>query len=270
MENLVKCKACGNEIAKNAKVCPSCGAKNNKPFYKAWWFWVIVVFVVLIIGGSVSGNDDTAESGNNVVQNETVKQNDNPAQTEAVEQRDNFVAEATEAITEENKITVIDFSEMSKSNIEEWISKNGLKCKFSEDYSDTIAKGNVIKQSIKANEKVTKGSTINVVLSKGKKVSIEYQNALSKAQSYSKMMHMSKQGVYDQLTSEYGEKFPADAAQYAIDNLTVDWKENALEKAKTYQQTMNMSKSAIYDQLVSSYGEKFTEEEAQYAIDHLE
>lgn len=75
MENLVKCKACGNEIAKNAKICPSCGAKNKKPFYKAWWFWVIVVFVVLIIGGSISGNDDTSESGNNVVQNETVEQN---------------------------------------------------------------------------------------------------------------------------------------------------------------------------------------------------
>ncbi len=33
------------------------------------------------------------------------------------------------------------------------------------------------------------------------------------------MMHMSKAGIYDQLTSEYGEGFEADAAQYAIDNL---------------------------------------------------
>ena len=49
------------------------------------------------------------------------------------------------------------------------------------------------------------------------------------------MMHMSKQGIYDQLTSEYGEKFPADAAQYAIDNVEADWNANALEKAKLYQ-----------------------------------
>ena len=97
----------------------------------------------------------------------------------------------------------------------------------------------------------------------------EYKNALKKAESYSEIMHMSKQGIYDQLTSEYGEKFPADAAQYAIDNINADWKANALEKAKTYYQTMNMSKSAIYDQLISEYGEKFTEEEAQYAIDNL-
>lgn len=81
---------------------------------------------------------------------------------------------------------------------------------------------------------------------------------------------MSKQGIYDQLTSEYGEKFPADAAQYAIDNMSADWNANALQKAKTYQKSMSMSKSAIYDQLISEYGEKFTKDEAQYAIDHLD
>lgn len=81
---------------------------------------------------------------------------------------------------------------------------------------------------------------------------------------------MSKQGVYNQLTSDYGEGFPEEAAQYAIDNLEIDWKENALKKAKTYAETMNMSDSAVYDQLVSSHGEQFTEEEAQYAVDNLE
>ncbi|WP_342350264.1 Ltp family lipoprotein [Clostridium neonatale] len=30
---------------------------------------------------------------------------------------------------------------------------------------------------------------------------------------------MSKDAIYDQLTSEYGEKFTPDEAQYAIDNL---------------------------------------------------
>ena len=83
-------------------------------------------------------------------------------------------------------------------------------------------------------------------------------------------MYMSKAGLYDQLTSEYGEKFPAEAAQYAIDNVKADWNKNALEKAKTYQTSMSMSKSAIYDQLISEYGEKFTEDEAQYAVSNLE
>lgn len=98
----------------------------------------------------------------------------------------------------------------------------------------------------------------------------EYKSALKKAESYSKTMSMSKAGVYDQLTSEYGEKFTAEAAQYAIDNMEADWKQNALKKAESYQEKMSMSKAAIYDQLISEYGEKFTAEEAQYAVDNLE
>ena len=84
------------------------------------------------------------------------------------------------------------------------------------------------------------------------------------------LKHMSKKGIYKQLTSEYGEGFPEDAAQYAIDNIKADWNANALEKAKSYYENMSMSKSAVYDQLISEYGEKFTESEAQYAIDHLD
>lgn len=100
-------------------------------------------------------------------------------------------------------------------------------------------------------------------------VSAEYRNALTKAQQYSDLMYMSKQGIYDQLTSEYGEKFPADAAQYAIDNVKADWNANALAKAKTYQEQGSMSKSAIHDQLTSQYGEQFTQSEADYAIANL-
>lgn len=97
----------------------------------------------------------------------------------------------------------------------------------------------------------------------------EYESALKKAESYSEMMHMSKKGLYNQLTSEAGEKFSKEAAQYAVDNLKADYKKNALEKAKSYQETMNMSPAAIKDQLTSSAGEQFTEEEAQYAVDNL-
>lgn len=98
----------------------------------------------------------------------------------------------------------------------------------------------------------------------------EYLNALSKAKSYSDNMAMSKQSIYDQLISEYGENFPAEAAQYAIDNLDADYKANALRKAKSYYENMEMSKEAVRDQLTSEYGEKFTQEEADYAIENLE
>lgn len=234
---------------------PDVSQKIKKPFYKKWWFWVSVVVLILVVISAAGGGEEdslaNAGAGNAITQS---SEPDDPAAD----------------IADKNKVTVIDFSAMSKTDIEAWAQSNKVTCTFSEEYSDTVASGSVISQSNAANDTVREGATIKIVISKGKKPSIEYQNALSKAESYSEIMHMSKKAIYDQLTSEYGEKFPADAAQYAIDNLDTDYKANALEKAKSYQKTMHMSKSAIYDQLVSEYGEQFTAEEAQYAIDHLD
>lgn len=100
-------------------------------------------------------------------------------------------------------------------------------------------------------------------------VPVEYRNALRSAERYLSTMPFSKRGLYDQLTSEYGSGFEPDAAQYAVDNVEVDWNEQALKSARTYQDTMAMSKSAIYDQLVSEAGEQYTPEQAQYAVDNL-
>lgn len=91
--------------------------------------------------------------------------------------------------------------------------------------------------------------------------------ALGKAKTYSNIMHMSKQGIINQLTSEI-EGFSQGDAQYAVENLKADFKENALKKAETYAKTQNMSNDAIYNQLTSSI-EGFTAEEAQYAVDNL-
>lgn len=98
----------------------------------------------------------------------------------------------------------------------------------------------------------------------------EYKNALKSAENYIAYAPFSKQGLYDQLTSEYGDKYPAEAAQYAIDNLEVDYKEQALKAAQNYLDMSAFSDAELKDQLMSEYGDKYTEEEAQYAIDNLE
>lgn len=97
----------------------------------------------------------------------------------------------------------------------------------------------------------------------------EYKSALRQADNYANVMHMSKAGLLKQLTSEYGDKFSQEAAQYAVDNVKADWNANVLAKAKSYQENMAMSPEAIRDQLTSEYGEQFTPEEADYAIQHL-
>ena len=58
---MVKCKTCGADIAKSAKVCPSCGAKNKKPIYKRWWLWALVV--LLLIGMAGGGDVEQVEAG---------------------------------------------------------------------------------------------------------------------------------------------------------------------------------------------------------------
>lgn len=169
------------------------------------------------------------------------------------------------------KVTVPDFDTMTSIEAEKWGKDNDITVKTSTDYSSSVANNKKISQSVNAGEVATKGETsINVVYSLGRKPTREDINALEKAKSYAKNLHMSKKGIYDQLTSSYGEDFSEEAAQYAIDHLSVDYKANALEKAKSYRDNLHMSKNSIYSQLISSYGEDFTKEEAQYAIDHLD
>lgn len=292
MEDKKFCKFCGEQIDKENIVCPKCGRQlqnikdkqenktDNKKvnnvakskFYEQTWFmWVMliffapvgiffmwkfhpemkkntkiiltIVFAILFIIIMASSGSETDDNSGSTTKYETNKK---------------------------VEVTVVDFSSMDRTSIDSWCNEKKVNCKITDEYSDTVAKGSFVSQSVSANTTIHEGDRINIVYSLGKKPSAEYTNALRKAESYSKTMHMSKKAIYDQLTSEYGEQFPADAAQYAIDNMTADWNANALAKAKSYQNTMHMSKSAIYDQLISEYGEQFTKEEAQYAIDHLD
>ncbi|MYU49124.1 hypothetical protein FYM69_03160 [Lactobacillus salivarius] len=119
--------------------------------------------------------------------------------------------------------------------------------------------------SIEAKQSSTKSSE-----SSSKKIPREYISALIKGQEYADRMYMSKKAIYDQLTSDYGEKFSPEAATYAINNIKANWNKNALQKAKDYQEEQNMSPDAIYDQLTSDSGEQFTPEEANYAVQHLD
>lgn len=213
--------------------------KTKKPIYKKWWFWLIIVVLVVAIGtGNYSNNTNTSTSAD-------------------VYQKNNAV-----------EVTIADFSTMSRDEVQVWFDTNKINGTINEDYSTTVAKGEFVSQSITANTVAHEGDKMTVTYSLGKEPTTEEKNALKKAESYSKTLNMSKQGIYNQLTSAF-EGFTSEAAQYAVDNVDADWKANALEKAKSYQSTMSMSKQGIYNQLTSSI-EGFTKEEAQYAIDHLD
>lgn len=98
----------------------------------------------------------------------------------------------------------------------------------------------------------------------------EYKEALKKAQHYSHYMYRSKKWIYYQLSSTNknelvnGDGFSKEAAQYAVDNLNVDFKEQAVKKIDGYK---NFDLKQIRDFMIDV--ELFSEEETEYAIKHL-
>jgi len=70
------------------------------------------------------------------------------------------------------QVEVPDFKTMTLSECYVFASDNGLTLTVTEQYDDYIAEGSIISQSVKAKEKVTRGSEIKLVASKGKKIEI--------------------------------------------------------------------------------------------------
>lgn len=66
MAKMVKCKACGKEIAKSAKKCPYCGAKQHKGVGAACGIIVIITIVLIfaVLAGSGDKTASTPQSGN--------------------------------------------------------------------------------------------------------------------------------------------------------------------------------------------------------------
>ena len=100
-------------------------------------------------------------------------------------------------------------------------------------------------------------------------VPFEYEQALKSAQNYVDTLHFSRQGLKQQLTSEYGSGFSEEAAEYALEHVDVDYKEEAVEAAQSYLDAMSFSRQELKQQLTSEYRSGLTEEEAEYALDQV-
>ena len=97
--------------------------------------------------------------------------------------------------------------------------------------------------------------------------------AIRSAQSYLNYSSFSRQGLIDQLSSQYGEGFTVEQATYGVnfleENGFVDWNEQAVLCAQSYLSLFNYSRQELINQLSSSYGEQFTVSQATYAADQV-
>lgn len=92
----------------------------------------------------------------------------------------------------------------------------------------------------------------------------EVTNARRSALQYLEFSGFSRQGLIDQLSSEYGDQYPVDAATAAVDSLNVDWNAEAVEAAEAYLEFQGFSHAGLVDQLSSEYGDQFTPEQAEH------
>lgn len=108
------------------------------------------------------------------------------------------------------------------------------------------------------------GSTVTLTVEPP--LSLEQQNALEQAQSYLDYSSFSRQGLIDQMSSEYGSGYPVEVATWAVDYLNPDWTAEAIEQAKSYLEYSSFSRDGLYEQMTSEFGSQFTPEQANAAL----
>lgn len=90
------------------------------------------------------------------------------------------------------------------------------------------------------------------------------KNAVRSANSYLSMSGFSRDGLIEQLSSSYGERYNRADAIAAVDSLSVDWNVQAKRSAEHYLAMMGFSCNGLIEQLSSDAGEKYTKSQATY------
>ena len=202
------CKFCGEEIEKDAIVCPKCGRQlkvikkeeksdsekeskdtideSSKFYSKAWFMWVMLVFFAPVgiflmwkFHPEMKKNTKIILTVVFAILFLVIAFGNNGDET-STNNGDTSSNSRTNTVNKV-KVEVIDFSGMSESEILIWCKEKKLNCDFKREYSDSIEKDGYIKQSVNATEQVTEGSKITITYSLGKEPTVSQKNAVRKA-----------------------------------------------------------------------------------------
>lgn len=95
------------------------------------------------------------------------------------------------------------------------------------------------------------------------KPSVSQEQAIRKANEYLSFSAFSKSGLVGQLEFE---GFSTEDAEFAVENIVVDWNEQAAKKAKSYLDISSFSRKSLIEQLEF---EGFTAAEAEYGANSV-
>ena len=101
MKKMVKCKFCGNEIARTAKTCPHCGAKKKKHLLLITLLIVFFVIVMIAVLGSSSETEPMDEPVQKNSEEVNVEADSNEEKEEIIE----IKAKDLWGAYEENKVS---------------------------------------------------------------------------------------------------------------------------------------------------------------------
>ncbi len=96
MSKMKKCKTCGQPIAKSAKICPNCGAKNKKSRITGLLFLLIIAIMIFVIVNNDRDNDkDYSHTSNNetTLNTEPTVSSDKTSDTSAAEATDDVTVD---------------------------------------------------------------------------------------------------------------------------------------------------------------------------------
>ena len=252
--------------------------------------WLAIGFVGLVVLGAIigpeesetgSGADERAASATATTENVAETTESAPAAPEAEPEPDPIKVEVT-GPSEARRDTVTLRGEVNYNDVKvringerasvkghRWTKTVQLKKKGDNDYT--------VKATRKGFESDSAIATVTRKLSAAEKAEQRREaaerrageRALASAESYLEMSGFSKQGLYEQLSSDAGEGFSEAQARYAVEHVDANWKQEAVESARSYLEMSPMSRQALIEQLSSDAGEGFTYEQAVYAVEKV-
>lgn len=266
MPKLIQCKSCGEQIAKSAKSCPHCGAKNKKPFYKRWWFWLIAIILLLsLIPESGEDTTDNNLDSSEQIQEDQTAENNSEKQKEEISDTLTFELVAGEAGEYGEMFTANKGTELEESYYIYRIPVGTYTVTNTGDYMSQL---NVYSDDTYVNEDgweepadcyyvklLDVGISDTVCIPEGYYIHIDEPSRFTFEQTSAEAPLVTKTEK-EQESEEEPEK--------QNDTMTTGQK-NALRSAKSYLSFSAFSRTGLIEQL--EY-EGYTTEEATFAVDN--
>ena len=255
---------------------------SQKPWYFRWWAITAAVLIALTIVGTLLPDEETpvaaaTEPSPTAAASAVAPAEIEPAvEPEPVDTDGDGVVDDEDFSPEDPKVQTEDDVDTDKDGVPDYKDDFPKDAKYSKDTDgDGVADS---LDDFPKDERYSKDTDGDKVADSEdafpsdpsrSKITLAMQNALSSAQDYLDYSAFSRQGLIDQLSSEYGSGFEIADATWAVSQLKVDWRQQAVQAAKDYLDYSSFSRQGLIDQLSSPYGSQFTVDEATFAVNQI-